>query len=269
MSFSTPGPDSSIVSLSSRTGRESTGGMGAAADVIKGSCSPALRKKFWDSCRLRQAPQGVSAKFFFSMQEAPVRRVEQLRQKPSVSSASSSSSPRSAPSPSSGSSGLRGGGRESKRASTEESTVEVELDLTELPSIQYHAADTMYCLHKNGDEEVCSRYSMREEGRKWFYSPQALPPDTLRRGSLFGSAYRRCDLHIQTVLSKLSFPASCLSTHVSCHSVAVSSRECVSLPCLWEGPYCSLAPTEDINMPRHGGQDSLPPVVLREFFWSL
>ncbi|PHJ23308.1 flavodoxin domain-containing protein [Cystoisospora suis] len=116
--------------------------------------SSTLKKTFWDYCRLRQTPQGVSAKFFFNMQEAPVRRVEELRQKPNVRASWPSSSSTDASSSSPASSTESQGREDDKATAKEESTVEVELDLTELPSIQYRAADTMYCLHRNSHEEI-------------------------------------------------------------------------------------------------------------------
>lgn len=139
--------------------RTDTGSLDSDGD----GCSSTSKRTFWDSCRLRQTPQGVSAKFFFNMQKAPVRRVEQLRQKPNVR-ASSPSSPTDASSSPTSSTESQGRG-ENRTTAGEESTVEVELDLTELPSIQYRAADTMYCLHRNSHEEVRS-FLLEEEARE-------------------------------------------------------------------------------------------------------
>ncbi|KFG64915.1 flavodoxin domain-containing protein [Toxoplasma gondii RUB] len=101
---------------------------------------------------LAQAPHGTSAKFFFQMHALPVNSVRQLRQQVTFSSASAAGSHcahRVAASETE-----KELGEPWRTDAPQESTVEVELDLTDCPAVQYRAADNMYCLHKNTAEEI-------------------------------------------------------------------------------------------------------------------
>ncbi|PFH37559.1 flavodoxin domain-containing protein [Besnoitia besnoiti] len=94
-----------------------------------------------------QVPHGTSAKFFFCMEEMPVKAVRQLRQRVT---------PCTSPPAAAETSPARGATRQApgRKEAPVESTVEVNLDITDFPAVQYRAADTMYCLHRNAAEEI-------------------------------------------------------------------------------------------------------------------
>ncbi|CBZ55675.1 hypothetical protein NCLIV_060990 [Neospora caninum Liverpool] len=139
----------------------------------------AARKAGKPPASLTQVPNGTSAKAFFHMHAFPVKRIRQLRQQITFSSSCAGTLSASSPE-----------GRTQKReadtwrqTAPEESTVEVELDLTDLPSVQYRAADNMYCLHKSAPEEIAWWHTFlgfKDQGVAlsdyvhWLPSPDAL-----------------------------------------------------------------------------------------------